>query len=506
VNPTASSAPMLGWDLTSWAARSRRALGFTTRRLPILAVLGLQSLLSLRLVNTAFQDEALYIYAGHRQIGQLLHGTPLYDNYSSYFSGAPGLYPIVAGGLDGLGGLALVRGFSLLCMLAATVVVCWLTNRLFGVGGIYAAALFAVAGPVVFLGRLATFDAPALMLLAVAAALATLSARRSWWSLAAIAPVLVLAVFTKYAAALFVPSVLGLLAVETRRRHGWRVAAARVSVVAAVMAAATVAVLWWSSDALLRGVVATTLRRDVLLGTSRAGLARTVVEYAGLLTVLGCAGLVLVWRRRPTLALLLLMTGVLAPINHLRIGEATSLHKHLAFGLVFLAPLAGVALGRLIASRTEWSGPQLLAGLALIAAVFYSGLGQAQQLYASWPDSQDLIHVLRTQVRPITGRYLVEESEVPRYYLVRLVEPYQWSSTYWFQYEKDGRLLTGVDAYRAAIADRHFDLIVLRYGATAALDTQIDGSLRAQKGYQLIARLPTRTTFGTGYYWVWRRR
>jgi hypothetical protein len=505
VNPTASSAPTLGWDVTSWAARSRRVLGFATRRFPILAVLALQSLLSLRLVNTAFQDEALYIYAGHRQIDQLLHGTPLYDNYSSYFSGAPGLYPIVAGWLDGLGGLALIRGFSLLCMLAATVTVYWLTNRLFGADGIYAAALFAVAGPVVFLGHLATFDAPALALLAAAAALATLSARRSWWALAGIAPVLVLAVLTKYAAALFVPSVLGLLAVETQRQHGWRVAAARVSIVAAVMAATTVAVLWLSSDALLHGIVATTLRRAVLLDTSRVDLARTVAEHAGLLVVLGCAGLVLVWRR-PILALLLLMTGVLAPINHLRIGEATSLDKHLAFGFVFLAPLAGAALSRLVAGGNEWSGPQLLAGLALIAAVFYSGLGQAQQLYASWPDSQDLIYVLRTQVRPITGRYLVEESEVPRYYLRRLVEPYQWSSTYWFQYEKDGRLLTGVDAYRAAIADRHFDLIVLRYGATAALDTQIDGSLRAQKGYQLIARLPTRTTFGTGYYWVWRRR
>jgi 4-amino-4-deoxy-L-arabinose transferase-like glycosyltransferase len=505
VTSTASSPSMLRWDFTSWA-RSRGASVLVTRRLPILAVLGLQSLLSLRLVNTAFQDEALYIYAGHRQISHLVHGMPLYDNYSTYFSGAPGLYPIVAGWLDGLGGLALVRSFSLACMLAATLTVYWLTNRWFGAGGIYAAALLAVAGPVVFLGHLATFDAPALALLAAAVALATQSARRSWWALIGIAPVLVLAVYTKYAAALFVPSVLALLAVETRRRHGWWAVAARVSIVAAVTATSTLAVLWLSSDALRRGIVATTLQREVLQGTSRVELARTVAEYAGLPLILAGAGLVLVSRRRPILALLLLMTGVLAPINHLRLGEATSLHKHLAFGFVFLAPLAAVAVGRLLGGTTKWSGPQLLAGLALIAAVFYSGLGQAQQLYATWPDSHDLVHLLRTQVRPITGRYLVEEPEVPRYYLRRLVEPYQWSSTYWFQYKKDGRLLTGVDAYRAAIADRHFDLIVLRYGPTAALDTQIDGPLRAQKGYELIGRLPTRTAFGTGYYWVWRRR
>jgi hypothetical protein len=106
----------------------------------------------------------------------------------------------------------------------------------------------------------------------------------------------------------------------------------------------------------------------------------------------------------------------------------------------------------------------------------------------------------------VTGRYLAEESEVPRYYLRELVQPYQWSSTYYFQYEKDGHLLTGVEAYRAAIADRYFDLIVLRYGPTAALDHEIDRPLREQKGYQLIARLPTHTSFGPNDYWIWRRR
>jgi hypothetical protein len=235
-------------------------------------------------------------------------------------------------------------------------------------------------------------------------------------------------------------------------------------------------------------------------------LVRTAVEYAGLLVLLGCAGLVVVWRRRPVLALLLLMSGLLAPLNHIRIAEATSLHKHVAFGFVFLAPLAGLAVARLAASGRPWPGPQFLAGFALIAAIFYSGLGQTDQLYSSWPNSQSLIYVLRTQVRPVTGRYLAEESEVPRYYLRGLIEPYQWSSTYYFEYTKDGRRLTGIDAYRSAITDRYFDVIVLRYGPTAVLDHQIDGPLRIQKGYELIARLPTNTSFGTGYYWIWRRR
>jgi hypothetical protein len=487
-------------------APSRRTLRAGSRRLPLVAILALQSMLSLRLVNTAFQDEALYIYAGHRLIAQLLHDTPSYDNYSSYFSGAPGLYPMAAGALDGLGGIALVRVFSLLCMLAATVAVFWLTNRLFQADGVFAAALFAVAGPVIFVGHLATFDAPSLALLAGGAVLAVRSVGRGWWTLIAVAHVLVLAIFTKYAAVLYVPSVLGLLAIETRRRRGWWAAAVRVSLVTALMVAGTTVALWLSSDALVRGIVETTLRRHAVLGASRMALAGTAVEYAGLLVLLGCAGLVVVWRRRPVLALLLLLSGLLAPVNHIRIAEPTSLHKHVAFGLVFLAPLAGLAVARLAASGRPWSGPQFLAGLALIAAVFYSGLGQAEQLYSSWPNSQRLMDVLRTQVRPVTGRYLAEEPEVPRYYLRGLIEPYQWSSTYYFEYAKGGRRLTGVDAYRSAIADRYFDVIVLRYGPTAVLDYQIDGPLRMQNGYQLIARLPTHTSFGAGHYWIWRRR
>jgi Dolichyl-phosphate-mannose-protein mannosyltransferase len=482
-------------------ALSRRALQAGAKRLPLIAILALQSMLSLRLANTAFQDEALYIYAGHRLIAQLLHNTPSYDNYSTYFSGAPGLYPMAAGVLDGLGGIALARLFSLLCMLAATVAVFWLTNRLFQAGGIFAAALFAVSGPVIFVGHLATFDALSLALLAGGAALAVWSAGRGWWTLIGMAQVLVLAIFVKYAAILFVPSVLALLAIETRRRRGWGIAAVRVFLVTALMAAGTTVALWLSSDALVHGIVETTLRRHVLLGTSRMALARTAVEYAGLLVLLGCAGFVVVWRRRPVLALLLLMSGLLAPLNHIRIAEATSLHKHVAFGFLFLAPLAGLAVARFAAA----TGPQFLAGLALIAAVFYSGLSQTDQLYSSWPNSQSLIYVLRTQVRPVTGRYLAEEPEVPRYYLRGLIEPYQWSSTYYFEYTKNGRRLTGIDAYRSAIADRYFDVIVLRYGPTAVLDYQIDGRLRKQQGYQLIARLPTHTSFGAGYYWIWRR-
>ena len=85
-----------------------------------------------RLQNTAFQDESLYLYAGHREIAQLLHHTPTYDNYASYFSGAPFLYPVLGAAADHLAGLAGARALSLLFMLATTAMLHGLSRRLFG--------------------------------------------------------------------------------------------------------------------------------------------------------------------------------------------------------------------------------------------------------------------------------------------------------------------------------------------------------------------------------------
>jgi len=50
------------------------------------------------------------------------------------------------------------------------------------------------------------------------------------------------------------------------------------------------------------------------------------------------------------------------------------------------------------------------------------------------------------------------------------------------------------------------DLVELHYGANAKLAHAIDGVLRDGKQYEQIAKLPFETTFGQGYYWVWRKR
>jgi hypothetical protein len=63
---------------------------------PLMVVLAAQAALSLRLVwgNTAFTDEALYLWAGHMEWDHLLHGMPI-PAFPTYFSGAPAFYPLI---------------------------------------------------------------------------------------------------------------------------------------------------------------------------------------------------------------------------------------------------------------------------------------------------------------------------------------------------------------------------------------------------------------------------
>ena len=77
---------------------SRRSARTTRVRVPgnwpLVVILAVQTILSVRLVraDTAFQDEALYLWAGHLEWANLLHGTPI-PPFPSYFSGVPVVYP-----------------------------------------------------------------------------------------------------------------------------------------------------------------------------------------------------------------------------------------------------------------------------------------------------------------------------------------------------------------------------------------------------------------------------
>src|SRR5437667_10977630 len=123
-----------------------------------------------------------------------------------------------------LGGLELVRSFSLACMLIVTACGYYVTKQLFDQkSAVFAAIFFVCQGPVLFLSRFATYDPLCLCLVAVGTALAVNAslAQRPWRTLS-IGPFLVLAFGAKYAALLFIPSLLTILALCTLLSWGWK--------------------------------------------------------------------------------------------------------------------------------------------------------------------------------------------------------------------------------------------------------------------------------------------
>jgi hypothetical protein len=512
-----------------WQRFSAHPVGrWLVGRLPLLAVLALQAVLALRLHNTAFEDEALYLYAGHHEIAWLLHHSTTYDNYSTYFSGAPFLYPVLGAAADGVLGLEGARLLSLMFMLGATCCVWGVTRRLYGrPAAACAAALFAVAAPTLFLSRLATYDPMSLFLLSFSLWIVVATARRMAPLVLLAVPPAVLAVGTKYAGLLFVPTIV-LVAVfagryggRTRgtgeaRRRGWIAAIGRGLLFALAFAALVYGWLKLLGPSYVAGITSTTTNR-ASGGDSLGYILKLAAELGAGVALLAFIG---VWvdarlargeganrgevLTRVLLSLALAGTALLAPVYQVHLHTATSLQKHVGFGLLFAAPVAGVALAALLHVGAR-DPRRLFAGLIISLALTWAAIAQSAQLYDGWPSSGRMVADLKTQVRPVTDRILAEEDEVPRYYLGDLTQPYQWYGTFSFTYTtKKGQVLTGVQAYQQAISDEYFALVVLRFGPTAGLDNEIDAPLMAQKGYKLIAKVPDSDQYGTGYYYIWR--
>ena len=157
--PAESPASTLEGGRTAEQQPDRPARWHVPGGWPLLPVLIVQTLLSLRLVraDTAYQDEALYLWAGHLQWANWLHGTAI-PPFPYYFSGAPVIYPPLGALADHAGGLAGARALSLVFMLGATTLLWSAARHRYGRrAAFFAAALFAVLGPTLHLGAFATY-------------------------------------------------------------------------------------------------------------------------------------------------------------------------------------------------------------------------------------------------------------------------------------------------------------------------------------------------------------
>ncbi|RCG31677.1 phospholipid carrier-dependent glycosyltransferase [Sphaerisporangium album] len=511
-----------GYDLppvpeSAWTAAPSRRRAWISRGI-LFGVLVLQATLSLRLRNTAFEDEALYLYAGHLELDQLLGGPAAPEQFAAYFSGAPALYPVLAAAVDSIFGLTGARLLSLAFMLAATALLCSLTRLLFNERvALCAAAAFAITQSTLFLGNFATYDAPAICLLTLASWIVVRTAHlRGWVACVAGAPVLGLAVAVKYAALMYVPTVTILAVMAALPRRGpW--ALTRGLALPAVTGAVIAGALRVAGGDHLLALRTTTTQRAAGTADPRE-LLLDCLEWGGPMFAVAVLGTVLYVRQgrmgevpgmndaavpgriwRLCLGGVLCGTALLAPAYQVYLHTGVSLHKHIGYGLLFAAPMAGIGMNRLVGAH--FRNPQL--GILVWVTLLVLGMTQSQALYQAWADSDRIVAALRPEVRP-GGRYLVEANSVARYYLREKTRPEQWTSTYAIAYtNREGERLSGEAGFRAAIADGYFDVIVLDRTVTKALDDRLYELLRKSPKYRLRTTVPFRNSNGTGTYRIW---
>jgi hypothetical protein len=459
---------------------------------PLLPVLAVQAALSLRLIwsTTAFQDEALYLRAGHLIWAHWLHGARI-PGFASYFSGAPVLYPPIAAVADSVGGLQAARLLSLGLMLAVTTLLWGTTARLYGRrAALLATALFATLAGTQFLGALATYDALALSLLALAAWLTVRSAdcglRARLALLASAGAVLALADAVTYATVLFTPVVIAMAGLTACRRLGGRGALGSALAVTASWLVTAAAAAGLAGRQYWMGFTATTLDRPVST-TAITTVAQRAYAWTGLIALLAVLGALLAARSgdRPRyLPAVLAAAAVLAPAEQARLHTVVSLQKHVVLGAWFAAIAAGYALARLsrVAPGRGWAP---IMAIPIAASTLFGSIGQASALVRAWPDSAQLISVLRPALRAYPGHYLAEDYDVEAYYLRAEAGWRRWSSTYYFSYPGTP---PGAAAYRAAIARHYFSLVILDFRDTAATDHEITADMALAGGYYVLTR------------------
>lgn len=494
----------------------RKAVRGDLAQIGLYGVLAVQAVLSLRLIwsNTAFLDEATYLYVGHVELSGLLHGTPV-PAYPTYLSGAPVIYPPLAAIANDIGGLAAARILSLCCMLGATCLLWGMTRRLFDRrAAFFATAIFAALGPTQYLGAFATYDAMAMFGLTSAAWCVVVARDHADSTLLALvgAALMALANATKYASALFDPVVIGLAALSVAGRQGAKKGLGRAGYLT-VVSVGTLAILLTAGGPLyVTGVLSTTLARAA--GTDSPLVVLTDasgwIGPACALAVIGVAVAALTRQSRYQVATLALLAAaaLLAPLNQARIQTTTSLPKHVDFGVWFAAAAAGYAVARLSRVSRREPAHAATAVLALGLAILPIGMIgkiQASDFFQAWPNSSRVTAILRVLTVSHPGVYLAEDYDVAAYYLENSIAWNRWDDTWYFKYVQPPSFdpIYGSNAYRAAIAHHYFSLIILDFGDTAPMDKLITRYIRQSGRYHVIAEAPYWDKFGTGRFTIW---
>jgi hypothetical protein len=496
---------------------------------PLVAVLIVQAALSIRLLraDTAFEDEATYLWAGHLEWAHWLHGTPL-PQFPAYFSGAPVLYPPIGALADSIGGLTGARVLSLIFMLVATALLWGTVSRLYGNrAAFFGAALFAISGPTLHLGSFATYDAMSAFLIAFASWCVVRPKKgldaTGWMVTAAIA--LALANATAYSSLLFDPIVVLLALLTAFPKPGGKVAGRRVAILVIVTAVLLLAGLLIGGSSYLGGFERTTLGR-VVGGASPGTVLTDAWSWTALIIIPALFGVAISLfgrhgRAQTWLLAILTVAAILGPLEQARLHTIASLDKHVGLGAWFAAIAAGYAVDKFVAAASSSRSARIFTCAAcVIALVFPVALGarQSREFSTDWPNATGFIAVLRPLADNSKGRLLVEDPTIAEYYLPSGSQWQRWSSTRNIVLPsgastggpsaKAGVVGNGnAGVFAVFIEEGYFSYVALNYADTTPLDHEVTTDLEHNHRYHRIDVVPYGTEvapIGLGTYVIWR--
>jgi len=485
---------------------------------PLLLVLAVQAVLSLLLIrsDTAFQDEAAYLWAGHLEWSHWLHGTPI-PPFAAYYSGAPVLYPPLGALADSAGGLAGARVLSLIFMLGTTVLLYFVARRLSGrQAAFFAAVLFAIAAPTIHLGSFATYDAMAEFFVALSVAVIVGAGVRkdAAGRMIAAAVILALANATAYSTVLYDPVVILFALLSGFPRPGGRLAIGRSLIMLAVLATLLTVGVLAGGNQYLHGIGQTTVLR--VHGTDSAfSVLTSGWSWVGIILVIALCGTAVSYVghehwSRIWLFGLLSIAAVLATADQANLHTLASLNKHVDLGLWFAAVPAGYVVDRLIRAAPAGSTRAVTSGACVVALAFPLMLGfrQAEAFATAWPDSTSFVRILRPILARVQGPVLVEDPSPAEYYLHAESHWKRWSST------RNIVLPSGAStggpsasagvvgpgdpaAFARFIAEGYFTIVALNFGDTTTLDHAIVADMHRSGDYKIISVVPYGSAGGT---------
>lgn len=373
---------------------------------PLIILLAVQTAVSgaLIFVNSAFSDEALYLWAGHAERAGISGPQPGLI-FASYFSGAPQIYPQLSAFLPSL---AAARLLALAMMLGVTLLVWRIILLLAGnqVAALVAATVWALSEPALRMGAYATYDPAAIFLTCVSAWLGIEAAQRERRGELILASgfVMGLAALTAYSYLMYLPFVALLIvgvhgSIGGRHARFWKnaitVGAWQAVTAAAVMLMGLTGLHDW------KGFLATTVNRQLADQGSVGDIFTSMWTYAGIALVLGISALALSPRSLRVVTGTAIAGSMAVPLYQIFWAQTGwAMDKHMAPGVFMAAIAVGVGCVRL---RIE-VGKLSLACVAALGSILAVTYGQsAAGVQTGWADTAPLTATLSKYVSGESG-------------------------------------------------------------------------------------------------------